>query len=374
MNKTHIHDILKSWGKGKAKLPLNNSALKSEILAKVPFSTPSPRPIPTPYPWLSMTFATLAVIVFVGSSLNLKNAYPTTNSGITTMSYPMAPSAGVTAESSIAPDYYRGYQGNIPITDNREFLKTSYSANIKTRSINDATSKIEILVRGLGGRVDTSNSGEDYGYVSFAIPATKLEIFRTQVKELSSKKLITENTSSENLLPQKQSLETQRSNLDQTLASLKNDKTQLTNNHNKVSSSYSSRIKAINTETALLQNEWPNASYDRRIAIEYRLSELQTEKANIQSQSASANKNYQSNLLNINNQIKSIEENIGYVDTQDENLMDNLATVNGSISLDKVNLWEIADIYTPGPLLAWILALAALLAYFRHRRILWDFY
>ena len=50
--------------------------------------------------------------------------------------------------------------------------------------------------------------------------------------------------------------------------------------------------------------------------------------------------------------LKMCKENLKTIQLQDSNLLDDVATVNGSISLNWINLWETADAYLPGPILA----------------------
>jgi hypothetical protein len=289
------------------------------------------------------------------------------------MSYPTVANQAASnpaPQASIAPEYYPrdGYYGKPAITDEREFLKTYYNSTIQTRHVDETKTRIETIVRGFSGRIDGSSSSEKNGYISFAIPANKFEAFRQEVKDLVGNKLYVEQVSTENLLPQKQSIEEQRAQTEKYIAGLKSERTQLTNSHNQAISSLQSRINVINTEITQLEIENQTAIPQRKTEISYRIAVLQTERTTLQEQLGNENKNYQNRLADVNSQLKNWEVNLDSVKKQDKDLMENVATVNGTISLNWVSLWEISDIYTPGPLLAWILLASALIAYFYHRR------
>jgi len=363
MNKKDTHNIFVDWGKQNSKVPENNLVLKSEMLSKLPFVPKVQSRRPTP--WLSLTFATLAIFAFFGSAVD----YRTKGLEMTSSAVPQGASVDGVSMSptspAIYPDYYREY--NPSIKDDRQFLKTSYNSTIRTRNIMDSVSRIEIVVRGFDGRIDSKSSGEEYGYVSFVIPASKLEMFREEIKSLTGKKLIAEQISAENLLPQKQFIEEQQKQFEKSLVDLQNERTQLIKNNTIARNSYNGRISSKNLEINNLQNEWYNASPERRLQINLQISQLQNEKSDLQVALDNQNRTYNNKLANIDSNIKSYESNLDSVKNQDKTLLDNVATVNGSISLEKVNLWEIADIYVPGSLLAWLLLAVALVSYWRYR-------
>ena len=383
-----IHDLLEDWGKSKQKSPANNAVLKNAVLNKLPNVQMEKfeKKVRTPMPWLSFAFATMAIVVVVGNSLDRKLvSLPMATTPSSGAGYSTARDASVSntvlqsSKSSIAPEYNAQYYpdpgsgyyyGEPPISDEREFLKTYYNSTLRTRHVTDTKTQIEIIVRGFGGRIDGSSSAEKQGYVSFAIPANKFEAFRQEVKSLAGSKLYIENISTENLLPQKQAIEEQQDQTEKYISGLKSERTKLINSHNQAIASHNSRINALNQEIALLQIESGGATAERKIQISARIIQLQTEITAIQGQVGSENKNYQNRLANINSQLKSWEMNLDGIKKQDKNLMENVATVNGNISLSWISLWELSDIYTPGPLLAWLLLVAALIAYKWHRRYL----
>ncbi len=404
-----IYEILESWGNSKREVPPNNDVLKNKVLLKASEylgSAPAPvyaSPRKSPYVWLSFSLTTLAVIIFTvniagyGNTLNKKMGLPTFTSpsaptleiegkqsaadtydvssdGERAASMPsgIAPSAGyapvANSESSSMP--YLPYDGRreVSLTDTREFLKESYNATIRTRQISELENRIEIIVRGLGGRVDYSSSGEKNGYISFAVPKDRLEAFKISVKDLVGAKLYTEQMGSENLLPQKQIIEENKKLTEDNMSSLKAERARLVKNHNQTISSYQNNINSIQAEMAGLNYEYQSATYARRIEIESKLRELVGKVNALQLEISRENKNYASRISNIDREIKYAGENLKMIQKEDTNLLESVATVNGSISLDWISLWEMADIYTPGPLVAWLLVLGAVISYLMYRR------
>ncbi len=120
-------------------------------------------------------------------------------------SAPMMDSSG-TEMMYYPPDYYRG---NPDITDPRQFMKTSYNADIKTRNVKATLRDVKNIVTETGGRIDNQQESEKYAYLGFVVAKDKFETFRDEVESLTYAKLVIVNVSSENLLGQKQWLEEQ---------------------------------------------------------------------------------------------------------------------------------------------------------------------
>lgn len=238
--------------------------------------------------------------------------------------YPtMAPPSG--------PGYYpMPYSQNGSVTDTREFNKLYYNAMLKTRDVQSLTRRVETTVRGYNGRVDGTSSAAKYGYVSFVVPAAKFDQFRSEIENLVGSRFLTVTTSSQNLLPQKQSIEEQQKQASATLAAYQ-----------------ASRQKLVATHTAAVQA-------------------LQGEQD--KQQLASENSSYASNLAAIDAQIAYANKVLTAVKTQDKNLLDEVATVNGTISLNWISWWDSLQLYIPGPWIAALLAIAAVISEWWHRR------
>jgi hypothetical protein len=373
MNKK-INEMFKNWGRKNQILPNENVLMKEKVLSNVPFSIEGYRASEKKksLPWLSMTFATLAILVFIAgpsSVITTKNFSMMDSGNSIQMESPSVSNDGL--EMMKMPRYYD--TGLVSQTDNRQFLKINYDAEIKTRNISDMVTKIESTVRLFNGRIDGSSSGKEYGYVNFVVPASQFEIFKREVKDLTNDKLFIEQISSVNLLPEKQQIEKNQKEVEGYISSYKNEKAQLVKDHNSIVSSYNTRISGLDTESALLQNEWQTATTVRRSIITARLAQIQIEQNIIAGELSNENSIYQNKLVIINQKLKNAETGLQTVQEQDRNLIDNVSVVTGRISLTWVSLWEIADIFVPGALLAWILAIAAGLSYWRYRFLMQNY-
>ena len=360
-----IHNLFESWGKNKQEIPLKNDILKKEILSKVLMKFD--RNISTkhsPLIWLPFSFAALAVFILLFNTTGFLN---NTKKLGTQTGEQMIPSAVLDTDrsnKSIVP-FYR--EEGLPISDNREFLKVNYNATLRTRHITDLKTRAETIIRGLNGRVDSSNGGDRNGYINFVIPKDNLEAFKIGIKDLVGEKFYSEQINSQNLLGEKQMIERNQEQAEKNLSNLQIERGQIVKNHNQNSSAYQIRINSINAEINTLNIEYSQATAMRKAEIVNRISQLQTEMNVIQSEVASENKNFQTKINRVDGQIKNTQRNLETIKLQDNNLLDNVATVNGSISLNWISLWEMADVYLPGPILTWIFFLAAFLTFFWYR-------
>lgn len=273
-------------------------------------------------------------------------------------------------EKSIAPDYYyRGY-GEPSIGDTREFMKTSYFATIQTRDVSDMVRDVKNAVKGADGRVDNLNSSEKSGRINFVVAKSKFDDFKSEIESLTHKKLYTENISSENLLSQKQGIEEQTNNITSTLDNLKSQKTSLNTKH-------SQTINSINKELADIKAELINVrtnisiTTDSSIMTALRSQEtslvqqetLQNQKLN------SENSNYSIQSKNLENQITSENNNLINVKKEDVKFADNIETVSGSIYVNWISLWEVAEIFSPIPLFFIIVIIIAIIYICYRKRI-----
>src|SRR3989344_2274624 len=192
-------------------------------------------------PWIAIILALLAVLALFNASDGRFNrgivpmmggyggarvmyteeadiAYPS--------SAPMPPTMDTMSSMGVSYDvmprpYYPGYQGQPGAKDTREFLKVSYGAEMQTRDVPALTRRVESTVRGADGRVDNTTSSREYGYVSFVVPMSKYDAFRDELETLVGSRFLTVNISSQNLLPQKVSIEEQQKQADSALADYK---------------------------------------------------------------------------------------------------------------------------------------------------------
>lgn len=229
------------------------------------------------------------------------------------------------ATKMMPPDYYPN--GSPDITDTRQFLKTSYSADIKTRKVKELVRDIKGIILTAGGRIDNIQESNKYSYFSFVVPKSQFETFRDEVESLTYEKLITVNVSSENLLGQKQNIEEQSQNATTNLANLETQKVNLTSKHNQTLTSLNNRLIA-------LQNQGTTTASQQTIL-----------RQNIESE----NRSYNSQLTNLNQRIDGAKTWITSIEKQDTQFGNNIETVTGSISIAWVSCWQMAKILSPIP-------------------------
>src|SRR3989344_3367434 len=247
------------------------------------------------------------------------------------------------SDMSVTPDSYPyPYPGSTPDAgDTREFLKTNYSAGMLTRDLSRLAGRVATAVRGHGGRIDQESVSPKYGYVSFVVPMSRYEAFRPELESRVGSRFLQVSITSENLLPQKQSIEEQQKQADSALADYKAARVRLVAAH-------TSRIAALQAQIAA--NPTP--------------SDL----ASLEVQLANENAAYQSRLANADANIKYAQDWQKAVATQDKALLDNLATVQGTVSLHWISVWELVQLYLPGYSIPGIFAVLTLLSLYRDRR------
>ena len=269
------------------------------------------------------------------------------------------------SQGMMAPDMYypyRYYNPDVPVTDAREFLKVNYNATMQTRDVQGLTRRVETTVRGYSGRIDQESSSPQYGYVSFVVPMSKYDAFRTELERLVNSRFLTVNISSQNLLPQKQSIEEQQKQADEALADYKTARQELVNAHASAVKSLQSQIDADVQELAALRVQTSTPQIQAQIqAVSDDLSSLKQRLAN-------ENASYSSQLSNADSNIKYAEDWQKAVQTQDQALLDNVETVTGSVSVQWISFWAMAQLYLPGYWIPTIFAVLAFLSYLRDRR------
>src|SRR3989344_4616470 len=328
-------------------------------------------------PWLTIGLALLAAITFLMVSdrsdgvIQPMRGYGVSDSTSVQPSKGMESGAQGTPAATrvVAPDYYPyPYPGtNVSITDTREFLKMSYQATMRTRSVQELTRRAETTIRGFSGRVDQISSSEKYGYVSFVVPASKFSAFRDEIESFVAPRFLKVNISSQNLLPQKVSIEEQQKGVEKNLVDLQAQRKATVAAHDSKVKSLQAEINANASAQAVLRAE-VTSDPARQAAIAAQLSQLAVDLVQLKSRLTNENSNYANNIASIDAQLTYANEVLAAVKTQDQNLIDNVATVDGTISLEWISLWEIAQLYLPGYWIPSILAVAAVLAYLWERR------
>jgi len=317
--------------------------------------------------WLTILFALLAIITFI--TISRPNVgYPVMMGGVTELdgSYRTAgsePSIGAAPDMMVYPDRYPPYYDqNVPITDQREFLKIYYSASMRTRDVEGLTRRVETTVRGYDGRIDQESSSPQYGSVSFAVPQSKYEAFRIELESLVDSRFITINISSQNLLPQKRSIEEQQKQADTTLSDYKTARQKIVNTHLNTVKSLQSKIDADAQQLVTLRAETQTPQ------VLAQIQNISDEWSALKQELVNENTAYALRLNDADRNIKYAEDWQKAVRTQDETLLDNIATVTGTVSVQWISLWGIAQLYLPGYWIPIIFATLALFSFLRDRR------
>ncbi len=279
------------------------------------------------------------------------------------MSAPSANSARMMRKEVFYPDYPPVYpQGQVSITDTREFLKTDYRATLRTRHVQETTRRAETTVRGFGGRVDNTSSSLKSGFVSFIVPAARFQEFRDEVESFVDPRFLTVNVTTQNLLGQKVGIEAGQEQVKESIGGLQAERKQLASTHTSTIRSLASSVSALEDERSVLANE---RAVDpiRQVYIRSRISDIATEISALERKVAQENSSYQNQLGFIDARINDMGGVLESLDEQDQDLLDNVATVTGSISINWISCWEIVQTYLPGYWIPGVFAFLMVIAF-----------
>ncbi len=275
------------------------------------------------------------------------------------------------AYKTMAPRYYDTLND---ITDTREFLKLNYSSNIKTRNVSRIIREVGLLVQQVSGRIDNVNDSEKYGYISFVIPKNNFFEFKSEIEEITNKKLIVENTSSSNLLYQKQDIEQRMENEEESLSELRQKKINLDNFYKQQIKSIEAQITTLESQIQALKITIENTGENDQGALNLLRQQLATSLTRLttlQGELSKANKDYRTQINQINSQIERAERNITNLNEEDISLINNVETVDGYINVRWVNLWELSNELSPTPMWLNISALVLLVWWILERKGRW---
>ncbi len=269
-------------------------------------------------------------------------------------------SSGSVSVSSKGADmmYYPSPYPNpdVPVTDTREFLKTYYSANMRARNVQGLITRVETIVRGHEGRIDNQSSAPKYAYLSFAVPQNKFDAFRSELESLVGSRFLTINISSQNLLSQKISIEDQQKQADTQLANYKTERQKIVSSHTSYAATLQAKIDKDNADLTSLRAQPETAQT---------LAEIKTISSDLAYQQKlldSENVNYKNQLANADSNIKYTQDWQKAVQTQDKTLLENVATVSGTVSIQWISLWDSARVYLPGYSIPMIFAVLAFIS------------
>lgn len=395
-----IDNIFSNWGRNKYQLPDNNDDLRSKIIAKleIPSREKLPQRNTRSIPWPSIAFASLGIVVLFTSSSNK----------IATFNAPVPELSGSISESfeerdkkepavvrselnkiglvddnelSIAqnnnelisdqnyyppvPDYYPPEE--IPITDPRELINIDYNANIRSRNIENVYNRTKITIRGVGGRVDSATLS-NRSYVSFVVPFDRFDEFRNEIKSFVNGRFFIDNIYSENLLPEKLFIEKRQSEVEKRLVGLRRQHDQTINNHRQSVNYFTLNINALNSQIDDIDTKLlVTPDIIKRNILTIQRQKLLDEKAGFELDLSQENNTYIRTISSINNQVENNEKLLNNIEKQDSDLIANAATVQGTISIQKINIWEVVTTYIPIGWIVSVLFAVAIVLYFRFK-------
>lgn len=363
----NVHELLKNWGVRERRLSTRNNGLKNQALAEFA-ATPHKASLAHSrgFSWLPLAFSGLAVLVLlVGATETKKPEVLELAPTISGKSALFAPESFAPASQEMILPYPYPYpqpEPQIPVTDTREFLKIDYNATIRTRKVQELARRVETTVRGFGGRVDNANSSREWGFVSFVVPAYRFDAFRQEIENIVGPRFIVIDTRTENLLAQKQSIEAQQGQIQKTVDELNVELKQLIANHNRAAAALQTQIATTIDAITLLDAEQTNDPVRKAQMIAGK-QKLNDEKRALEARLANENASYANELYILNARIRSSKESAEWNMTQDKQLMDTVATVHGTISLNWISVWEIVQLYISVYWIAALLAAAAIGSY-----------
>jgi hypothetical protein len=325
--------------------------------------------------WLTIVLGLVTVVTFFMAGSSVYPAVPMyfermgmgyTSQGLSNNAAPPtvvqeSPSTGGVEEgaSMMRPDYN---QGTVDVTDTREFLKIFYSAQMKTRDVGGLSRRVETTVKGYEGRIDNEQLAQKSAYLTFVVPQSKYDQFRDELEGLVGKRFLQISINSENKLGQKQSIEEQAASASSTLASYQSQRSALVKAHQGRLGELEAQIDRENAYLANLREQAPSAQRDADI------KNVQAIILGYQSQIDSENSSYTTKLASLDANIKYAKDWQAAVAKNDQSFMNDIETVQGSVSITWVSLWDIAQLYLPGYWIPAIFALLTGLSYWRDRR------
>jgi chromosome segregation ATPase len=219
---------------------------------------------------------------------------------------------------------------------------------------------VETTVRGYGGRVDQESSSPEYGSVSFVVPQSKYEEFRAELESFVGSKFLITNISSQNLLPQKLSIEEQQKQANERLSDYKSARQKIVSAHASNVQDLQSKINADEQQLVSLRAETQTPQ------ILMQIQTVSDDLAYLKQRLLNENASYAKQLDNADRNIKNAQDWQKAVETQDKALLDNVATVNGTVSIQFISLWDVIRLYLPGYWIPFIFAVLSFISF------LWD--
>jgi len=322
--------------------------------------------------WLTIGLAIVTVVTLLtvsGSDMGYGGGYDYSSGptgGMRTDGVQLENSSAPSGKSSpmmVAPEYYPYRDGGeVSATDTREFLKVYYNATMQTRDVPGLTRRVETTVRGYDGRIDRQSSSDKYGTVSFALPQSKYEAFRTELESLVGSRYLKVDVSSQNKLEEKVSIEEQQKQADANLASYEAARQALVTRHASTVQALQAEIKRDTQDLAALR------ALTATPAINAQIQTLTEALVSLNKQLGNENAQYNTQLKYADANIVSAQQWQKGVQTQDKKLLESVATVTGTVSIRWISIYDTVQLYLPGYTIPGIFLLLTVLSFVNDRR------
>lgn len=245
-----------------------------------------------------------------------------------------------------------------------------YSSELKTRKVSRTAREVRSIIRDHEGRIDGDNTSEKNASIRFVIPKSELDSFIGDIEEIVPAKFYIENTSSENLLGQKQSIEEQTTTTQKSLTDLQAQQKSLSANHSARIKSIQESITNYSYQLSLLQKNLEGATTTgpENIRMIQEKNNIENILRNLNTQLSQENTNYENQKNILKSQINQVSGQLGNLKTQDTQLMQQVETVTGTISINWVSIWDMVKLYVPLPPVVIIIILALVAWYILVRK------
>lgn len=276
------------------------------------------------------------------------------------------------------------YGNNASVSDTREFMKKSFNATLRTRKVESTAKKVEVLINGMDGRIDSSNIAEKYASIGFVVPKSKLDDFEEQLRSYTNKKFYSQSVSSQNLLGEKKTIEQNQNQAISSVASLTASKNLVQSNYTKQSNSVKNQISSKtttlkNTESSIsaLESSLLNISdTESRTIAETQISQLyqtvnslNNDIGQLRANLSNIETTFKSETAKLNLSLNEQNQILSNLNKTEGEFVEKVETVQGYVYLRHISVWEIITLYSPiNPI--WIIVIVGVIAriYFMHKK------
>lgn len=414
---SNLHDHLTRWGAAQQRPPTNNDALKTQVLDRARPRV-AERPVERAWrmPWMSLALAGAAVVAIAIAPRTPPLTPPPEEGENQMRSTAMAPYATQNAQRpsdsngaadfpadtlapagevglaapeasavwnflsqessrksrtsppapSIAPYPYPYPMPprEVPIVDDREYLKTDYAAMLRTRRVLTDGERIATTVRGHGGRMDRMTLTEQYGSLAFALPEDELDAFRTELHTMIRAPFITETFVTENLLPQQRGLEDSAERITETRNARVQELADRTAEHDRTIAAFRTQLHTARQQLDAARAEEPTTTAGI-IAKQQRIATLENNARLMERRIANENTAFEKQRAQLEAAVAAQDRALTDNSEHQGELLDTVRTVRGTVSLHHLTLASMAGTYLHMHWIAAILLGLACIAFAR---------